>query len=38
MTIAVTFFPEAAVFPSLLTIIFQQTIAAVMGKLLIKKS
>ncbi|MCL2214088.1 MAG: hypothetical protein FWC06_02645 [Treponema sp.] len=38
MTIAVTFFPEAAVFPSLLTIIFQQTIAVVMGKLLIKKS
>ena len=37
MTIAVTFFPEATVLPALLSIIFQQTIAAVMGKLVIKK-
>jgi len=33
MTIAVTFFPEAAVIPSLVSIVFQQTIAAIMGKL-----
>ena len=32
MTIAVTFFPEAAVLPTLLSIIFQQSIAAIMGK------
>jgi predicted Na+-dependent transporter len=32
MTIAVAFFPEAAVLPTLLSIVFQQTIAAVIGK------
>jgi predicted Na+-dependent transporter len=37
MTIAVAFFPETAVLPVLLSLIFQQTIAAVMGKLIIKK-
>jgi len=37
MTIAVTFFPELTVLPTLLSIIFQQTIAAIMGRLLIKK-
>jgi len=37
MTIAVTFFPEAAVLPTLLSIIFQQSIAAIMGKLLVRK-
>jgi len=36
MTIAVTFFPEAAVFPAILSIVFQQMIAAVMGKVLIR--
>ncbi|MCL2804947.1 MAG: bile acid:sodium symporter family protein [Treponema sp.] len=38
MTIAVTFFPELTVLPTLLSIIFQQTIAAIMGKLLIRKT
>ena len=38
MTIAVTFFPEAAVLPALLSIIFQQIITAIMGKILIKKN
>jgi len=38
MTIAVTFFPEAAVIPTLLSIIFQQIITAIMGKVLIKKN
>jgi len=37
MTIAVTFFPESAVLPTLVSIIFQQSIAALMGRLLIKK-
>jgi predicted Na+-dependent transporter len=37
MTIAVTFFSEAVVLPTLLSIIFQQTIAAIMGKLLFEK-
>ena len=37
MTIAVTFFPQAAALPTLLSVIFQQSIAALMGKLLIKK-
>ena len=37
MTIAVAFFPEVAVLPTLLSLIFQQTIAAIMGKLIIKK-
>jgi len=36
-TIAVSFFPEAAALPALLGIVFQQTIAAVMGKALIGK-
>jgi tagaturonate reductase len=36
-TIAVTFFPEAAVLPALLGIVFQQTISVVMGKLLLEK-
>jgi predicted Na+-dependent transporter len=37
MTIAVTFFPEATALPTLLCIVFQQIIAAVMGKIIIKK-
>ena len=37
MTIAVTFFPEAAVLPAVLSIVFQQIVTAVMGKLIIKK-
>jgi hypothetical protein len=37
MTIAVTFFPQTAALPILLSIVFQQSIAALMGKLLIKK-
>jgi len=37
MTIAVTFLPEAAVLPTLMSIILQQTIAAVMGKLIIRR-
>jgi len=37
MTIAVTFFPEVTVLPAIMSIIVQQTITAVMGKLLIKK-
>jgi predicted Na+-dependent transporter len=36
MTIAVTFFPEAAVLPTLMSIVVQQTIAAIMGKLFAK--
>jgi len=36
-TIAVSFFPEAAALPALLGIVFQQTIAALMGKALLKK-
>jgi len=35
-TIAVTFFPEAAALPALLGIVFQQTLSAIMGKLLIR--
>ncbi|MCL2210933.1 MAG: hypothetical protein FWB95_03310 [Treponema sp.] len=35
MTIAVTFFPEAAVLPTLVSIIFQQIIAASIGKFII---
>jgi predicted Na+-dependent transporter len=38
MTIAVTFFPEAAVLPTLASIVVQQTIAAVMGKIFSKSS
>jgi len=34
-TIAVTFFPEAAVLPALLGIVFQQTLSAIMGKLFV---
>jgi predicted Na+-dependent transporter len=37
MTIAVTFFPEATVLPALLSIILQQTITAIMGRILIKR-
>jgi predicted Na+-dependent transporter len=37
MTIAVAFFPEAAVLPTLISIIVQQTIAAIMGKVIIRK-
>jgi len=33
MTIAVNFFPETAALPTLLSIVFQQTIMAIMGKL-----
>jgi predicted Na+-dependent transporter len=36
-TIAIDFLPEAAAFPALLGIVFQQSIAAIMGKLLIRK-
>jgi predicted Na+-dependent transporter len=36
MTIAVTFFPEDTALPTLLCIVFQQLIAAVMGKVMIK--
>jgi hypothetical protein len=32
MTIAVNFFPETAALPTLLSIMFQQTIMAIMGK------
>ncbi|MDR2101772.1 MAG: hypothetical protein LBP43_04310 [Treponema sp.] len=35
-TIAIEFFPEAAALPAILGIVFQQTMAAVMGKLLIR--
>jgi predicted Na+-dependent transporter len=35
-TIAVTFFPEAAALPTLLGIVFQQTIAAILGKILLR--
>jgi len=38
MTLAVTFFPQAAALPTLLSLIFQQSIAAIMGKVLIKKN
>jgi tagaturonate reductase len=38
MTIAVTFFPEAAVLPTMMSIISQQTIAAILGKFLFKKN
>jgi len=38
MTIAVTFFPEDAVLPTLLSILFQQSIMAVMGRVLVKKN
>lgn len=37
MTIAVAFFPEAAVIPGVLSILFQQTVVAIVGKILIKK-
>jgi len=37
MTIAVTFFPEVTVLPAVLSIVFQQIIAAAMGKLIVKK-
>ena len=37
MTIAVAFFPETAVLPVVLSLVFQQTIAAVMGKLIIRR-
>ena len=37
-TIAVSFFPQAAALPALLGIVFQQTISAIMGKLLVKKA
>ena len=36
-TIAVTYFPAVAVLPTLLGIVFQQTIAALMAKLMIRK-
>jgi predicted Na+-dependent transporter len=36
-TVAVTFFPEAAVLPSLLSILFQHSVAALMGKLMSRK-
>jgi predicted Na+-dependent transporter len=37
-TIAVTFFPEAAALPALLGIVFQQTLSAVMGKIVLRKT
>jgi tagaturonate reductase len=37
MTIAVAFFPKPAVLPTLVSIIVQQTIAAIMGKIFAKK-
>jgi len=37
MTIAVTFLPEAAVLPTLMSIILQQSIAAIMGRLIIRR-
>lgn len=37
-TIAVTFFPEAVALPAITGIVFQQTIAAVMGKLMRKEN
>jgi predicted Na+-dependent transporter len=36
-TIAVTFFPEAAALPALLGIVFQQVMAAIMGRVLLGK-
>jgi predicted Na+-dependent transporter len=36
-TIAIEFFPEAAALPALLGIVFQQTMAAFMGKLMLRK-
>jgi len=36
LTIAVAFFPEVTALPTLLCIVFQQIIAAIMGKLMIK--
>ena len=38
VTIAVTFFPEAAVLPSLTCILFQQSIAAIMGRFFTRKN
>jgi len=38
MTIAVIFFPKDAVLPTLLSILFQQTIMAIIGRTLIKKN
>ena len=37
MTIAVTFLPESAVLPTLMSIILQQSIAAIMGRLIIRR-
>ena len=37
MTIAVTFFPEAAALPIMLSIVFQQMIAAIMGRMFTKE-
>jgi len=37
MTIAVTFLPETAVLPTLMSIILQQSIAAIMGRLIIRR-
>ena len=37
MTIAVTFFPEITALPIMLSIVFQQTIAAIMGRIFSKK-
>ena len=37
MTIAVTFFPEAAALPSLLSIMFQHVIAAIVGNIITRK-
>jgi predicted Na+-dependent transporter len=36
-TIAIEFFPEAAALPALLGIVFQQTMAAIMGKVLLRR-
>jgi predicted Na+-dependent transporter len=37
-TIAIDFFPPAAAVPALLGIVFQQTLAAVMGRIMFKKT
>jgi predicted Na+-dependent transporter len=37
LTIAVTFFPEAVALPTLICIIFQQILAAIMGKVIIRR-
>ncbi|MCL2808814.1 MAG: hypothetical protein FWD24_01970 [Treponema sp.] len=38
LTIAVAFFPESTALPTLLCIVFQQIIAAIMGKIMVRKT